>query len=228
MLNIMSKYIKYKEEWSEFFEDNNVEKILDDALKDTVYPKKKNIFKIFKYLEPSEIKVVLLGQDPYIGSEIHSDKDIPQAMGLSFSVPSTHKIPPSLKNIFKEINNSYPEIDFKHGNLKKWVKREKIFLLNSALTVIPKRSNSHQKLWKDFTDNVIKYLSDTQENIIFLLMGNNAISKKQLIDVKKHIVFTTVHPSPLSASRGFFGCDVFKKINEKLVSLGREEINWQN
>ena len=88
MLNIMSKYIKYKEEWSEFFEDNNVEKILDDALKDTVYPKKKNIFKIFKYLEPSEIKVVLLGQDPYIGSEIHSDKDIPQAMGLSFSVPS--------------------------------------------------------------------------------------------------------------------------------------------
>lgn len=224
----MSKYIKYKEEWSEFFEDNNVEKILDDALEDTVYPKKKNIFKIFKYLEPSEIKVVLLGQDPYIGSEIHSDKDIPQAMGLSFSVPSTHKIPPSLKNIFKEINNSYPEIYFKNGNLKRWVKREKIFLLNSALTVIPKKSNSHQKLWKDFTDNVIKYLSDTQENIIFLLMGNNAISKKQLIDVKKHIVFTTVHPSPLSASRGFFGCDVFKKINEKLVSLGREEINWQN
>ena len=91
-----------------------------------------------------------------------------------------------------------------------------------------KNSNSHQKLWKDFTDNVIKYLSDTQENIIFLLMGNNAISKKQLIDVKKHIVFTTVHPSPLSASRGFFGCDVFKKINEKLVSLDKEEINWQN
>ena len=218
-------------DWNEFFEENSetLQNILDKVLdkKNKIYPKKKKIFKIFKYLSPSDIKVVILGQDPYINFEVVDDKEVPQAEGLSFSVPKRHrKIPPSLKNIFKEIKNSYPDFKYENGNLKKWVKREKIFLLNSALTVIQGKSNSHQKYWQEFTDKVIEYISDSNENIVFILMGNNAKSKYSLIDSKKHIVLTSVHPSPLSANRGFFGCDIFKKANQQLSKRDIEEINW--
>ena len=218
-------------DWNEFFEENSetLQNILDKVLdkKNKIYPKKKKIFKIFKYLSPSDIKVVILGQDPYINFEVVDDKEVPQAEGLSFSVPKRHrKIPPSLKNIFKEIKNSYPDFKYENGNLKKWVKREKIFLLNSALTVIQGKSNSHQKYWQEFTDKVIEYISDNNENIVFILMGNNAKSKYSLIDSKKHIVLTSVHPSPLSANRGFFGCDIFKKANQQLLKRDIEEINW--
>ena len=218
-------------DWNDFFEENSetLQNILDKVLdkKNKIYPKKKKIFKIFKYLSPSDIKVVILGQDPYINFEVVDDKEIPQAEGLSFSVPKRHrKIPPSLKNIFKEIKNSYPDFKYENGNLKKWVKREKIFLLNSALTVIQGKSNSHQKYWQEFTDKVIEYISDNNENIVFILMGNNAKSKYSLIDNKKHIVLTSVHPSPLSANRGFFGCDIFKKANQQLSKRNIEEINW--
>ena len=229
--NSLFDYNKYIDsDWKPFFEKNKKEfqEILNKTLKSKVYPKKKNILKVFEYLSPKDIKVVILGQDPYINSEIVDGKEVPQAHGLSFSVPKSHKtIPPSLKNIFKEIKNSYPDFKFKNGNLKKWVKREKIFLLNSALTVLPGKSNSHQKHWENFTDKVIEYISEQNENIVFILMGNNAKSKISLIDSEKHIVLTSVHPSPLSASRGFFGSDIFKKANLELSKREIEEINWK-
>lgn len=222
---------KIHNDWLPFFENNKIllENILDKVLADEIYPKKNNIFRVFKYLAPSDIKSVILGQDPYIGYETIDGKDIPQAEGLSFSVPKSHrKIPPSLKNIFKEIKNNYSTFDYQHGNLKKWVKNEQIFLLNSALTVIPGKSNSHQKIWQDFTDNVIKYISENNKNIVFILMGNNAKSKYDLIDKKNHIILTSVHPSPLSASRGFFGCHIFKKANDELENKKIKNINWNN
>ena len=215
---------------NEFFNINKKEldDILDVTLQEKIYPKKKNVFKIFKYIPPNEVTAVILGQDPYINYETVNNKEVPQAEGLSFSVPKSHKnIPPSLKNIFKEIKNSYPDFDFKNGNLKRWVKKEKIFLLNSALTVIPGKSNSHQKHWEKFTDKVIKYISDCNENTVFILMGNNAKSKFSLIDSQKHIVLTSVHPSPLSANRGFFGCNIFKIANDELEKKKLKPINWQ-
>jgi uracil-DNA glycosylase len=169
-----------------------------------------------------------MGQDPYIGYEIINNIKIPQACGLSFSVPKSHKkIPPSLQNIFKEIKNCYPDYEIpKHGSLKRWVKKEKILLLNAALTVIEGKSNSHAELWTSFTDKLIKYISEKNNKTIFLLMGNFAIKKEYLIDTKKHKVFRTVHPSPLSANRGFFGCNIFKIINEYLIENNQEPINW--
>ena len=220
---------KIHENWLQFFNKNKdlLQQIFNKTLIHQIYPKKKHIFRIFKYLQPSDIKVVILGQDPYINFETVDDIDIPQAEGLSFSVPKRHRnIPPSLKNIFKEIKNCYPEFKYKNGNLKKWVKREKIFLLNSALTVLPGKSNSHQKHWQEFTDKVIEYLSEETKNIVFILMGNNAKSKSSLIDNNKHIVLTSVHPSPLSANKGFFGCKIFKKANDELKKRSIEEINW--
>ena len=216
-------------DWLDFFNKNKemLQGIFNKTLIHEIYPKKKHIFRIFKYLSPNEIKVVILGQDPYINFENIEGDIIPQAEGLSFSVPKRHRnIPPSLKNIFKELENCYPEFKYKNGNLKKWVKREKIFLLNSALTVIPGKSNSHQKFWQEFTDKVIEYISQNNKNIVFILMGNNAKSKINLIDSNKHVILTSVHPSPLSANRGFFGCKIFKKANDELKKRNMEEINW--
>ena len=171
---------------------------------------------------------MLLGQDPYINSEIIDKKKIPQACGLSFSVPKTHKkIPPSLQNIFKEIKNCYPGyIIPKDGSLIRWVKEENILLLNSALTVIEGKSNSHSLLWSDFTNKLIKFVSDKNEKTIFLLMGSFAINKSSLIDITKHKIFTCKHPSPLSAYKGFFGSNIFKKINDYLIENNIEIINW--
>lgn len=218
--------------WMPFFEKNKDEliKILETVYNDpdiTIYPKQKNIFRTLFYFHPSEIKLVILGQDPYINEE----DNIPQAHGLAFSVPKSHKkIPPSLKNIFKEIKNSYPEYNVPtHGCLKRWVKKEKIILLNCALTVIQGKSNSMIDLWEQFTDKLIKYISDTNERTIFLLMGNFAINKtlrSKLINNIKHKIFTTKHPSPLSAHSGFFGCNVFKNINDYLEENNNSIINW--
>ena len=229
MESIYDYHDKIHVDWLDFFESqkDDLKLILSKTLVSKVYPNKSNIFKVFKYLSPKEIKVVILGQDPYINFEDVNGRKIPQAQGLSFSVPKDHKnIPPSLKNIFKEIKNSYPEFNYSNGSLKKWVKKEKIFLLNSALTVIPGKSNSHQKYWQKFTDDVIKYISDSNENIIFILMGNNAKSKTSLIDTDKHVILTSVHPSPLSASRGFFGSNIFKNTNEELSKRNLKEVNW--
>ena len=220
---------KINKDWIPFFQlhQEKLQLILDKTLINNIYPKRKHIFRIFKYLSPKDIKAVILGQDPYINFETIDGKEIPQAEGLSFSVPKSHrKIPPSLKNIFKEIENSYPNFKYKNGNLKKWVKNEKIFLLNSALTVIPGKSNSHQKYWEEFTDLVIQYIADNNENIVFILMGNNAKLKYNLIKGKNHIILTSVHPSPLSANKGFFGCQIFEKANKSLEKRNILPINW--
>lgn len=218
---------KVQPDWLDFFQENKKE--FEDILNqvneyiingDQVFPNPKDLLRTLFYFPPQETKLIILGQDPYIGSEIHDNVKIPQAHGLSFSVPKKHKkIPPSLKNIYKELKNSYPEFIIpKDGCLKKWVKQEKILLLNSALTVVEGKSNSHQILWNNFTNKLIKYISSKNPNTIFLLMGKFAIGKSDLIDTTKHKIFTTVHPSPLSASKGFFGCDVFKQINNYLES----------
>jgi uracil-DNA glycosylase len=225
-MEILSKVDKG---WLPFFETNKNEltEILSKIeFNDMVFPYKENIFKALFYFPPEEIKLFIMGQDPYIGYEIIDNIKVPQACGLSFSVPKSHKkIPPSLKNIFKEIKNSYPDYEIpKHGSLKKWVKEEKILLLNAALTVIEGKSNSHASLWSDFTNKLIKFISDKNNKTIFLLMGNFAINKKYLIDDKKHKIFTTVHPSPLSANKGFLGSNIFKHINEYLIENNQEPI----
>ena len=221
--------------WSEFFKTNRteLEYILNQVNKSgetsVIFPNPSQLFRTLFYFPPEETKLVILGQDPYIGSEIHNNDKIPQASGFSFSVPKVHKlIPPSLKNIYKELANSYPDFIIpNHGFLKRWVRKEYILLLNSALTVVEKKSNSHQALWTSFTDKLIKYISDASPNSIFLLMGNFAIGKSKLIDTNKHKIFTTVHPSPLSASHGFFGCNVFKNINDYLEGENVQPIDWK-
>ncbi len=199
---------------------------LNEVLKEkTIYPNVENIFETFKYFDVNEIKLLFLGQDPYINYEKHDGKSIPQAQGLSFSVPNTHKIPPSLQNIFKELKNEYPDYEIpKNGNLIRWVKEEKVMLLNAALTVEKGKSNSHKNIWKDFVNDLIEYISDHSENVIFLLLGNDAKSKSKFIEEDKHIIITGVHPSPLSANRGFFNSNIFKRINEELEKIGKHEI----
>lgn len=218
---------KIHNDWLPFFEENidEIKEILKkvDYNNNIVFPKQEDIFRTFFYLGPKDIKIVLLGQDPYINSE----NNIPQACGLSFSVPKTHKTPPSLKNIFKEIKNCYPDyIIPDNGDISRWVEHEHIFLLNASLTVLEGKSNSHAKLWSNFTDKVIKYISEKNDKTVFLLMGNFAISKSTLVDTKKHKIFTCVHPSPLSANKGFFGSNVFKDINEFLQKNDKLPIYW--
>jgi uracil-DNA glycosylase len=220
--------------WKPFFEENKkeLETIISklDKIKDTktIFPNRDDIFRTLFYFPPEETKLVILGQDPYISSELIDNTIIPQACGLSFSVPKCHKkIPPSLKNIYKEIKNCYPEIIIpNHGCLKNWVENEKIILLNSSLTVEEGKSNSHMKLWEKFTDKLIKFINDNNNNTIFLLMGRNAISKIKLINEEKHKIFTTSHPSPLSARRGFFYSNVFKLINNYLEYNNKKIINY--
>ncbi len=213
-------------DWMPFFDNNKAELIVIlDKLNElsktgTIYPKKKDIFRAFYYHSPHDIKLTIIAQDPYINEE--SNK--PQAMGLCFSVPRIHKkIPPSLQNIRKEIKNSYPDyVISKHGLLKKWARKEKMLLLNSSLTVMKSKSNSHAYLWTVFTDKLIEWF-DKNTNSTFLLMGNYAINKTKFINNK---IFSTVHPSPLSAHNGFFGCGVFKAINDYLEEHEIGKINW--
>jgi uracil-DNA glycosylase len=181
-----------------------------------IFPPPELVFRVFS-MNVKDIKIVLLGQDPYHNPE--------QAHGLSFSVPSHIPIPPSLKNIYKEIKSEYPDrnYNFTHGNLEKWFNTEKIFLLNASLTVIQNKPGSHIKLWEKFTNDVIKFISENNENAIFLLLGNFAKAKEIYITNKANIILGT-HPSPLSASNGFFGSNIFKKVES---ILGRE-IDWSN
>tara|TARA_A100001015_G_C15001062_1_gene718525 strand:- start:426 stop:1157 length:732 start_codon:yes stop_codon:yes gene_type:complete len=199
-----------------------------------IYPNIENVFETFKYFDVNELKVVILGQDCYINCLKENDIIYPQANGLAFSVSKKHKIPPSLKNIFKELDETME--DFKipdHGDLTRWVSNEKILLLNSALTVEHGKSNSHIKLWEPITDNIIKLISDNCENIVFILWGNFAKSKKKFIDSKKHYIIDGVHPSPLACkynlkgtSKSFFGHSYFKNTNNFLKSKNILEINW--
>ncbi len=185
-----------------------------------VYPKNADIFNAFNTTQFDHVKVVILGQDPYHGAH--------QAHGLSFSVQKGIAIPRSLSNIYKELTTDIP--GFKtpaHGNLEDWAKQG-VLLLNATLTVRASTPGSHQKQgWEEFTDEVIKTISDKKEGIVFILWGAFAQSKAALIDEKKHFIIKSAHPSPFSADRGFFGSKPFSKTNEILKKEGKREIDWQ-
>ena len=206
----------YHESWKPLFDNFvfNIDDIYSSS--DIVYPLKHNLFRVFE-MDIREINVVLLGQDPYHGPG--------QAHGLSFSVTNGIKIPPSLRNIYKELQNEFPERNYKFtsGNLEQWFYREKIFLLNSSLSVIEGKPGSQMKIWEGFTNNVIKFISEQNSKCVFLLLGNFAKEKESFISNKERII-KGVHPSPLAASRGFFGANIFKNI-EKILN---KEINWSN
>ena len=177
-----------------------------------------DIFNALKKTDFDDVKIVLLGQDPY--------HNIGQAHGLAFSVPDGIQRPPSLLNIFKELNQDLGIPISVNGNLEKWAK-DGVLLLNASLTVRANMAASHAKIgWQRFTDAAIKALSEKKEHLVFILWGNYAIAKENLIDHNKHLILKTVHPSPLSASRGFFGCRHFSKTNEYLISNNIKPIDW--
>ena len=185
----------------------------------TVYPPAADVFNALKLTAPEQVKVVILGQDPYHGPG--------QAHGLSFSVPDGVKLPPSLRNILKAIQVDYPEQPQPaNGDLTRWAKQG-VLLLNTVLTVQAGNAHSHANWgWETFTDRVIERLAAEQQGIVFLLWGAHAQKKARLIDGDRHCVLKTVHPSPLSAHRGFFDAHHFRKANDYLVSIGREPIRW--
>lgn len=195
--------------------NQNLENILEflDNCNYQYVPKKELIFDAFKFFEVQETKYVLLGQDPYINTQIINNKEISQAMGLSFSVPKEFKIPPSLKNIYKEIKNSYPDFIIPDNGDLTFLAKNNWLLLNSALTTKKGKSNFHKKLWSKYTDNIIKFISDNSKDVTFILLGNFAKKKAKLIDGKKHKIILGVHPSPLSAYKGFFNSGIFDNIN---------------
>ncbi len=184
----------------------------------TVYPKGKNIFNAFNLCPFDKTKVIIIGQDPY-----HEEG---QAQGLCFSVPNDIQIPPSLVNIYKEINTDLGKPIPTTGDLTHWAEQG-VLLLNATLTVQAHRAGSHQgKGWEIFTDNVIKILSEKKSNLVFLLWGAYAIKKSALIDKTKHLILTSAHPSPLSAYRGFFGNHHFSRCNQYLQEHNISTINW--
>lgn len=219
--------IKEPKNWEIFFsKESNKDyykelfKNLEEKYKQTnVFPKAENIFKAFEYTSFGDLKVVLLGQDPY-----HKEG---QAQGLSFSTPKNIKNPPSMVNILKEINTDLQkESSCTDGDLTPWAK-EGVLLLNTILTVQEAKPKSHHKLgWEIFVKKLIKSISDEKEDIIFILWGNSAIKFEKIIDIKKHHIIKGVHPSPLSSYRGFFGCKHFSLTNDILKKLGKEPINW--
>ncbi len=192
--------------------------VRDEYKTKTVYPPPAQIFHALNVCPPEKVKVVILGQDPYHGPN--------QAHGLCFSVNDGVQIPPSLQNIYKEINSDLGIEIPKNGNLDRWAKQG-VLLLNATLTVVGGLAGSHQKKgWECFTDAVITAISDSQNNVVFMLWGRYAQNKSELIDAKKHLILKAPHPSPLSAYSGFFGCKHFSKANEYLKFAGKEGIEW--
>ncbi len=184
-----------------------------------VYPKGSEIFNAFWSTPFDQVKVVLLGQDPYHGEG--------QAHGLCFSVRRGVKPPPSLMNIFRELYNEYGYPCPNHGDLSSWA-RQGVLMLNTVLTVRAHQANSHRNHgWEQFTDCAIRALNDHRDGLCFVLWGQPAAQKAKMIDTTRHLVLKAPHPSPLSASHGFFGCGHFLQINQYLTSIGQEPINWQ-
>lgn len=184
----------------------------------TIYPLKDEIFNAFKLTPYKDVKVLIMGQDPYHGEG--------EANGLAFSVKENIKIPPSLRNIFKELKDDL-NIDVpKNGDLTKWAK-EGVLLLNSSLTVIKDTPNSHRNLgWENLSDYIIKKLNNKETPVVFILWGNNAKEKERLITNKKHLIIKSPHPSPFSANKGFFGSKPFSKTNTFLIENNLKPINW--
>ena len=213
--------LSFHESWRPLFnqfEFNDIDALYEDV--EPVYPKKEDLFKVFQ-LPVEDIRVVLLGQDPYHGPG--------QAHGLSFSVPNGVSIPPSLRNIYKELQEEFPERGYKFtsGNLERWLYEEKIFLLNASLSVIKGKPGSQMDIWEEFTNSTIQFISEQNESCVFLLLGNFAKAKKVFIksnSSNNNRVVMGVHPSPMAAQYGFFGSNIFKKVEE---ALG-EKINWSN
>lgn len=184
-----------------------------------IYPKDENIFNALNSTAFENIKVVMIGQDPY-----HGDGE---AHGLCFSVRKGIPIPPSLRNIYEEIEAEYGTQMPRHGDLTGWA-AQGVLLLNATLTVQKDRAGSHQrKGWEEFTDAIIRAVSGKREHVVFLLWGLRAREKRALIDCRKHLVLETSHPSPLSARRGFIGCGHFKRANDYLIEHGLKPIEWQ-
>lgn len=216
-----------KNDWKDYLDDEFKkdyylklrERLKEDYKTKQVYPPMEDIFNALHYTSYKDTKVLILGQDPY-----HQKG---QAHGLSFSVNKGIKIPPSLKNIYKELSTDLGLYIPNNGYLKKWADQG-VLLLNATLTVIGSNANSHQNIgWQIFTDKVIQVLNEKDEPVVFILWGNNAISKTKFITKNYHLILTSVHPSPLSASRGFFGSKPFSKTNQFLIQNGLKEIDWQ-
>ena len=212
--------------WEEIFNNypkidelNNMIKEIDEQrLTKTIYPPKEQVFRVFD-LPLKDIKVVILGQDPYHNPD--------QACGLSFSINDGVPLPKSLINIYKELHDDLGIKPAKTGNLESWFKQG-VFLLNAVLTVEKNSPASHSKMgWENFTDYIIENISEKNENIVFVLWGAYARSKSKLIDPSKHKIIESAHPSPLSAYRGFFGSKVFSQINNYLAENDRETINFE-
>lgn len=182
-----------------------------------VYPPQEQIFSAFDKTPLDQVRVVILGQDPY--------HEANQANGLAFSVNSGTKIPPSLRNIFKELKDDFGRDLRTSTDLSDWAEQG-VLLLNTSLTVIEGQANSMARLWEPFTDAIIQLLNKQEHPIVFVLWGNNARKKKSIIDVSRHYVIESAHPSPLSANRGFFGSKPFSKTNQILKRLGENEICW--
>lgn len=186
----------------------------------TIYPKADDLFTAFHLCDYPDVKVVILGQDPYIGER--------QAHGLAFSVQENTPLPPSLRNIYQEIKDDLGIAMSLNGTLTSWA-QQGVFLLNTVLTVRAGVSKSHQNMgWETFTDEVIKKLNERENPIVFLLWGSDAIAKKRLITTSHHLVLTAPHPSPLSSYRGFFGCKHFSKTNAFLIANHMDPIQWKN
>lgn len=195
---------------------NNIRKEYKEK---TIFPRKDQVFNAFRYTPYKDVKVVILGQDPYHG--------VGEAEGLSFSVPMDIRKPPSLVNIFKELQDDMNLPIPSHGSLHSWA-REGVLLLNAVLTVIKDHAASHQGMgWETFTDNVIKLINEKETPVVFILWGRYARSKKKLITNPIHFIIESAHPSPLSAYNGFFGSKPFSKTNNYLISKGIKPINWE-
>ncbi len=214
-------------EWWPFLQDEwqkpyfvELSKFVHEAYEHkTVFPPKDKVFSAFEVCDYSDVKVVILGQDPY--HELH------QAHGMCFSVNPGIKIPPSLVNIYKELHDDVGCYIPNNGYLMPWAKQG-VFLLNTVMTVEEGKANSHAgKGWEIFTDHTIQKINEKDSPVVFLLWGRNARNKASMIDTKKHLVLECAHPSPLSAYHGFFGCKHFSKTNTFLLEHGKEPIHWQ-
>lgn len=207
-----------KDEWDKPYFEELVKFVKNEYASKTIFPPASKIFAAFDSCPVDNVKVVIIGQDPY-----HGDG---QANGLCFSVNPGISLPPSLINIYKEISNDFGKVVTNDGDLSRLAKQG-VLLLNATLTVEAHLAGSHQrKGWETFTDAVIDKIAHHHDNIVFLLWGNYAIKKGQFIDRGRHLVLTSAHPSPLSASRGFFGNHHFSKANNYLIEHGKEPIDW--
>lgn len=208
-----------QEEFEKSYYQNLRKYLIKEYSTKIIYPDKYDIFNALKFTSYSDVKVVILGQDPYHGPN--------QAHGLSFSVKKGVKIPPSLVNIYKELQDDIGCYIPNNGYLESWTKQG-VLLLNTVLTVRAHEANSHRNIgWEIFTNKIISLLNDRTDPIVFILWGNPSIAKTKLITNRQHFIITSPHPSPLSAYRGFLGSKPFSKTNEFLKSINKEPINWQ-